>query len=124
MRLQTFEEDILDENLKPWIFVNESKQTAVWISYLNTGMAPNAAKKFAGLKAPYPLSLFPHMWERYPRIESKPGRPVALPHRYYFIETRDGSSVEGRELQMNEALEQFAEKSLPSDIFGKKKGRI
>lgn len=123
MKLSLAPEQEIDQDLTPWIFVNESAQTAVWISYLNTGI-PKSPECPEGRPAPYPLKIFPHMWERHPRITSKPGRPCALPHRYYFIQTRDGSSVKGRELQMNEALEQFADKSLPTDVFKKEKGRL
>lgn len=119
---QAESEELLDQNLKPWCFLNESHQTAVWVSYLNTGIPGKMGQ--AGVAAPYPLNLFPHMWERHPRIISKPGKICALPHRYYFVTTRDDSPVKGREMGMDETLEEYADATLSTDVFSKAKGKL
>jgi len=122
MQLKVAPEVQIDQDLTPWVFLNKGKSTAVWISYLNTGIP---AKGTTPAKpAPYPLNLFPHMWERHPRILAKPGKPCALPHRYYYIVTRDDSPVQGAEMGMDEAIEQFTPKSLPTDVFAKPKGAL
>lgn len=90
-------QESVDENLKPWVWLNDDTQSHVFRSML-------------GEK--YPVTLFPQMWERHPKITCKPGRLVVLPHRYYKIFTRDDSPAKGKQMFLNEAVENYSEKSL------------
>lgn len=87
----------LDDKLKPWAWANLDAQKHVWISFLNEV---------------YPITKFPLMKERYPRIEVKKGTVACLPHQYYRVFTRDNSPAKGSTMTMGEFLENFAPSSI------------
>ena len=97
MSFKTIENNNLDENLRNWVWINRDNSTHYFVSFLHEK---------------YPVETFPHMWERFPKIEAKPGKLTVIPHRYYKIHTRDDMPAKGTELTMNEAIEAFSPRSL------------
>lgn len=104
-QLQTYTGAMPEDNdLIPWVWVNQDTQTHVWKSRLES-VYPRAFYKLL-------YASFPWLLNELPKVTCPPGSITMLSHRYYTVYTRDNSGAKGCDMQMNEAVEAFSLKSI------------